>query len=126
MSLQVEAKTFQVEALAPSLCGTFLKVMRKRSISSKSRRSQGPRMLMNTRSSAPEEVLPIEASKKPSKCRKILEDTPSPQCENTTGLAIFPDELLLEILSYYPECELDSHEECASRTRMRNFRVARR
>jgi hypothetical protein len=70
-------------------------------------------MSTNARFSALEEVPPAEASKKPSKCRKILEleDAPSPQCENTTGLALFPDELLLEILSYYPECELDPNEE---------------
>ena len=58
--------------------------------------------------SDPEEVPPANTPQEPSKYRKIfIEDVPNPEHENTAGLAIFPDELLLEILSYYPESELD-------------------
>jgi len=51
------------------------------------------------------------APKKPSKRSKICEDTASPERENTTGLAILPDELLLEILSYYPDGTAEVHED---------------
>jgi len=45
------------------------------------------------------------SKKSPPKRRKISRNNPS-QCENNTaGLAIFPDELLLEILSYCPDAE---------------------
>lgn len=62
--------------------------------------------------STPETVLPpANASKKPAKRRRIFDDAPISERENTTGLAILPDELLLEILSYYPESEPDLNEE---------------
>ena len=54
----------------------------------------------------------LNASKKRSKRRKISKDTASPARENNSGLAIFPDELLLEILSYYPESEIDPNRVC--------------
>lgn len=61
-------------------------------------------------SSVPETGPPSNASNKSSRRRK-LPGSPSPVRENTTGLAILPDELLLEILSYYPESEPDPNEE---------------
>jgi len=59
-------------------------------------------------SSALEKVPPV-VSKKPSKRRRILKG--GSERRNTTGLATLPDELLLEILSYYPESEPDPKEE---------------
>ena len=48
----------------------------------------------------------VDVPKKPSKRRRILKG----ERENTTGLATLPDELLLEILSFYPESEPDPKE----------------
>jgi len=63
-------------------------------------------------SSSPEKVLPPgNASKKPSKRRRSFNDSPISERENTTGLGTLPDELLLEILSYYPESEPGPNEE---------------
>jgi hypothetical protein len=67
-------------------------------------RSQGSRKVEE--SSAPEKVLPLSnASKKPSKRRRSSNDSPISERENMNGLTTLPDELLLEILSYYPESE---------------------
>jgi hypothetical protein len=76
--------------------------------SSKSQRSRKVKKAL--KSAAPEKVPPANASKNPSK-RRRFKDAPSPERENATGLAILPDELLLEILSYYPESEPDPNEE---------------
>ena len=62
-------------------------------------------------SSALEKVPPVDVSKKSSKGPRILKGASSSEHENTTGLAILPDELLLEILSYYSESESDPKEE---------------
>ncbi|KIM42036.1 hypothetical protein M413DRAFT_27563 [Hebeloma cylindrosporum] len=65
-------------------------------------------------------------SKKVSKGRKTYKAAPSPECENITGLAVFPDELLLEIISYYPDSEFDPDEECSKQIEDANARLARR
>ena len=63
---------------------------------------------MKKKSTPPKSMLP----KKPSKRNKISEETQSPDLrrQNTTGFAILPDELLLEVLSYYPDSKLEVSE----------------
>lgn len=87
----------------------FFKGMRKQSTSSKSQGTRVSRRLKQVPS--PEEVLPANVSEKHPKRRKTSEDTSSPERENTTGLAILPDELLLEILAYYPDNEPELNED---------------
>ena len=75
--------------------------MKKQSTSSKSRVSSRLKRVLDN---PPEEVPPPNVSKKhPKRCK--TSDTSSPERENTNGLAILPDELLLEILSYYLDSE---------------------
>ena len=79
--------------------------MKKQSTSSKSQSSRSSRRLKQ----APSEEGNV--SRKHPKRHKTSGDTSSSKCETTTGLAIFPDELLLEILSYYPDNEPDLNED---------------
>ena len=58
----------------------------------------------------PEKVALVNTFKEPSKHHKIFKDTPSPECENPNGLATLLDELLLGIISYDPESNLDLNE----------------
>ena len=76
-------------------------------------RSQGSRKVEKAlESSAPEKVLsPADTSKKPSKRRRDSNDSPISERENMNRLATLPDELLLEILSYYPESKPGPNEE---------------
>ncbi|KIM45480.1 hypothetical protein M413DRAFT_341656 [Hebeloma cylindrosporum] len=85
--------------------------MKQQSTSKSSRASRKLKQVLDT-----EEVPPANtASKKPSKRCKASNDTSTlsngPERENTSGLAIFPDELLLEILSYYPDSEPELNED---------------
>jgi hypothetical protein len=84
--------------------------MRKQSTSSKSQGSRVSSRLKRVLDNAPEDVPPPNVSKKhPKRCE--TSDTSSPERENTTGFAILPDELLLEILSYYPDSEHELNED---------------
>jgi len=80
---------------------------------SRSKRLQAPRKLKKPLATSEKEISPDNVAKKPSKRRKISKpDTAqSPEKlakrENTSGLAILPDELLLEVLSYYPDSKLE-------------------
>ena len=71
---------------------------------SKPKRSQAPRKAKKILPEAP------PAAKKPSKRAKLsgLDTDSKPQ--NTSGLAILPDELLLEVLSYYPDSKPEVSE----------------
>jgi len=87
--------------------------MKEQSTSCKSQESRVSRTLKQALDTSPEEVVAVTASKKTPKRCKTFEDTASPERENTTGLATFPDELLLEILSYYPDSEPELNEDVA-------------
>jgi len=69
------------------------------------------RTLKKALDASPEAVVAVTVSKKTPKRSKTYEDTASSERENTTGLAIFPDELLLEILSYYPDHEPELNDD---------------
>ena len=76
---------------------------------SRSKRRQASRNSNKTLPTSPEEA--PHASKKPSKRNKLPElDTPDSRRQNTSGLAILPDELLLEVLSYYPDSKPEVSE----------------
>ena len=85
--------------------------MKKQSTPSKSQGSRVSSRLKRVLDNPPEEVPPANVSKKHPKCCKTSEDTSSPERENMTGLAILPDELLLEILSYYLDSEPELNED---------------
>jgi hypothetical protein len=81
--------------------------MKEQSTSSKSQGSRVSSRLKQVQDNPPEDVPPPNVSKKhPKRC-----ETSSPERENTTGFAILPDELLLEILSYYPDSEHELNED---------------
>ena len=71
---------------------------------SKSKRSQAPRKSKKILPKAP------PASKKPSKRTKLSGLDTDSKRQNTSGLAILPDELLLEVLSYYPDSKPEVSE----------------
>jgi hypothetical protein len=71
---------------------------------SKPKRSQAPRKSKKILPEAP------PAAKKPSKRTKLSGLDTDSKRQNTSGLAILPDELLLEVLSYYPDSKPEVSE----------------
>jgi len=78
---------------------------------SRSKRLQAPRKLKKPLATSEEEISRANVAKRPSKRQKISNPVTQSQelakRENTSGLAILPDELLLEVLSYYPDSKLE-------------------